>query len=263
MASNKKKTAKKKTCSKKLNKKQLIALVTVIAVLIAGTFGIILASSTKNRTHDLYEFDKDKAYGIDVSSHNGKIEWKTVAKEVDFAFIRVGYRTYGDGILLKDKRAEYNLKNAEKAKIPFGVYVYSQAVNEKEAEEEAKLAIRQVKSYNIQLPIVIDFEYATKDGKQVGRLSDAKLSKKERMNVINAFCRTVKEAGYTPALYASSNIYKNQLSPKKLVDGTIIWVADYNKKMKYKGSFDIWQYSEKGSCKGVSSKYVDTNYWYK
>ncbi len=266
MTTKKKKPTKSKTkrrnSGKKVDNKKLIALISLIVLLIAITSAVIFAASTKPRTPVPYDFHKSKAYGIDVSSHNGKIDWDAVKDEVDFAFIRVGRRGYTDGEIALDKKAKYNMKNAENAGVPFGVYIYSQAINEEEAVEEAKFLIKHVKGYNVQLPLVIDFEYATKNGKQIGRLAEAKLSRKERTALINAFCKTVKEAGYTPALYASSSIYKSQISTRSLEDGIVFWVADYNKKVSYGVKYDIWQFSEKGKCNGVSSKYVDTNYWY-
>ena len=264
MATKTKKKAKKKTKSKKsagfFTKKRVIAIVLVLAVALSGV--LFAVHSRRSYTPIPYEFSKSKAYGIDVSSHNGKIDWKKAAKEIDFAFIRVGCRGYDTGTIFLDKKAVTNMKNAEKAKVPFGVYIYSQAINEKEAVEEAKFLLKNIKGYNVQLPLVFDFEYPTKNGEQIGRLHEADLNKKERTDIINAFCKTVKDAGYTPALYASSYIYRSYISVKNLEKGTVIWVADYNKKVTYAGKYDIWQFSEKGKCNGVSSKYVDTNYWY-
>ena len=258
-----KKKSKKKTVSKKqasLNKRRRIVAIIVAVSLLIGAIAAFAA--TRHGTPTPYEFNKSKAYGIDVSSHNGKINWKKANEEIDFAFIRVGCRGYETGDIFLDKRAVYNMKNAQKAGVPFGVYIYSQAVNEEEAVEEARFLIKNVKGYNVQLPLVFDFEYPTKDGKQIGRLADADLNKKSRTAIINAFCKTVKDAGYTPALYASSYIYRSYINVRNLESGTVIWVADYNKAVTYGGKYDIWQFSEKGKCAGVSSKHVDTNYWY-
>ena len=263
MATNtKKKTVgrRKSKSGKNSAKKRAVAIALAVICIILATVGIIIKHNSSAPSP--YEFSGGTAYGIDISSHNGRVNWKAVSKEVDFAFIRVGCRAYAEGEIFLDKRAKYNMKNAEKAELPFGVYIYSQAISEKEAEEEAKFLLKHIKGYNVQLPLVIDFEYPTKDGKRVGRLANADLKRKERTAIINAFCKTVSDAGYTPAVYASSSIYKTEISPKKLEKGTVIWVADYNKKVTYGGHYDIWQFSEKGKCKGVSSKYVDTNYWY-
>ena len=257
---------KTKSKSKRKKKKKLTARqrgLIIFAVCMLIVFAIAVgAIASKSTSSTLIDLDKDVAYGIDVSHHNGKINWKTVKNEVDFAFIRVGYRGYTDGAVHLDKRAISNLKNANKNSVPIGVYFYSQAINEKEAEEEAQFVLNEIKNYDISLPVVIDFEYAEENGRNVGRLSDAQLSKKEITSLVNAFCSKVEKAGYTPAVYASSYIFRSHLSVKKLSESTMIWVADYNKKVTYSGEYDFWQFSKEGKCKGVSSKYVDTNYWY-
>jgi GH25 family lysozyme M1 (1,4-beta-N-acetylmuramidase) len=253
---------KSKQKSKKTpDKKQIKILLSAICIF-AVCAVIIGVFSAKNGSKELVNINKDVAYGIDVSYHNGKIDWKTVKDEVDFAFIRVGFRGYDDGLIHLDSKAKYNLKNANKYEVPIGVYFYSQAINESEAEEEAKFLISKIKDYDISLPVVIDFEYPTKDGKNIGRLNEAGLSRKEKTNLINAFCKKVKASGYTPAVYASSYIYRSHINMRKLDSNIMIWVADYNEKVTYSGEYDFWQFSDKGSCKGVSSKYVDTNYWY-
>ena len=251
---------KKKTRAKHKFNPKAIAVIMIPVVIVCAV--IIGAAGSKSSPRELINLNKDTAYGIDVSYHNGRINWKTVKNEVDFAFIRVGYRGYNDGEIHLDTKAKYNLKNANKNSVPIGVYIYSQAVTQEEAEEEAQFILDEIKSYDISLPVVIDFEYATKNGENVGRLADANLSKKQNTNLVNAFCKKVKNAGYTPAVYASSYIYKSHINTKKLVDGTMIWVADYNDEVTYSGNYDFWQFSEKGKCKGVSSKYVDENYWY-
>lgn len=253
---------KRKTKSKKQKnkKKEIFGALAIGAALIAIVALII--SSFSGVTHNIAKLDKDVANGIDVSHHNGKIDWETVAKEVDFAFIRVGYRGYTNGEIFLDKKAKANLKNASKAKIPIGVYFYSQAINEKEAEEEAEFLIKNIRGYDISLPVVIDFEYATSNGENVGRLSDASLSRNEITGIITSFCKRVKKSGYTPGVYASSYIFRFHLNVKKLSSDTMIWVADYNEKVTFHGDYDFWQYSKLGKCKGVSSKYVDKNYWY-
>ena len=255
------KTKSKQKSKTSANKKQRKILFFAICIFAISAV-IIGAFYSKSGSKKPININKDVAYGIDVSYHNGKIDWKTVKDEVDFAFIRVGFRGYDDGLIHLDSKAKYNLKNANKNGVPIGVYFYSQAINETEAEEEAKFLISKIRDYDISLPVVIDFEYPTKDGKNIGRLSDANLTRKDKTNLINAFCKKVEASGYTPAVYASSYIYRSHINTRKLDDDIMIWVADYNKKVTYSGNYDFWQFSDKGTCKGVSSKYVDTNYWY-
>ena len=245
---------------KKINKKKIfltcLAVIFVVAAVLTALF------SSRSGSSDLIKLNKNVAYGIDVSYHNGKIDWKKVKGEVDFAFIRVGYRGYDDGMVHLDSKAKDNLKNANKNDLPIGVYFYSQAINDSEAEEEADFLLEKIKGYDISLPVVIDFEYPYSNGKQVGRLSNANLTRKEKTSLINAFCQKVENAGYTPCVYASSYIYRSHINVNKLDKDIMIWVADYNEKVRYGGEYDFWQFSEKGKCNGVSSKYVDTNYWY-
>ena len=101
-----------------------------------------------------------------------------------------------------------------------------------------------------------------KNGKHTGRLHNAGLSNKERTRLVNSFCKKVKDAGYTPGIYASTYVYETQFNVKDLDKDAVIWVADYNKNITYSGDFDIWQYSEHGTCSGINSNDVDLNYWY-
>jgi len=281
-ASKKKSPAKKKTSQTKSGAKKklqqskaavpkrkvngkavLIVIAAVLAVVGMAVLVIHLnARVAEGKKTTLPLPEKSVAWGIDVSSHNGDIDWETVAGNADFAFVRVGYRGYSEGEINEDERFADNLKGAEKNGVPVGVYFYSQAIDEKEAEEEAAYLLKQIKGYQVSLPVVIDFEYAFKDGKHHGRLWEAGLSKKERTALINAFCKKVRDAGYTPGIYASTYIYESQLNMNDIGEDVFIWVADYNRNNTYEGYYDIWQYSEDGSCAGVSSENVDTNYWY-
>lgn len=246
----------------KMSKKSLV-IVIICAVIAAAMITVFaVACHNKSDRHELYNFEKNVVWGIDVSHHNGDIDWQKVKEKAEFAFIRVGYRGYSDGDIHQDRKAADNLKGANKAKIPVGIYFYSQATTELEAEQEAEFAVDMAKKYSIDLPIVIDFEYAFADGKSTGRLYDAGLDKKENTALINSFCKVVRNAGYTPAVYASTYIYERHFDVKKLDKDIYIWVADYNESITYDGDYDIWQYSEKGRLDGIGSKYVDTNYLY-
>ena len=100
--------------------------------------------------------------GIDVSSYQKTIDWNKVkADGIDYAFIRVGFRGYGDsGSLNADGKYAENLKNAVAAGVKVGVYIYSQAITTKEGIEEANFILNKIKGYDVTLPVVIDYEYA-------------------------------------------------------------------------------------------------------
>lgn len=237
----------------------ITAVILSAAVAVTAVVGVI----SNNRETEYYDFQKDVAVGIDVSEHNGKIDWVSVSENADFAFIRVGYRGYGTGKIAEDELAEDNLRDAQKAGIPFGVYFYSQAISEEEAEKEADFVLKTVRHYKPQLPLIIDFEYASdEEGNKTGRLFEAHLSSEENTNIINAFCRKIKDKGYSCGLYASSSVLRFDIDTKNLVKDTAVWVADYSDSVRYDVDYKIWQYSRTGTCEGVSSKNVDLNYYY-
>lgn len=252
-----KKTAKKS----KLGKKQSLLIIT--AITLAAAICITVFSLNNRHIADVYDFGKDVAGGIDVSEHNGKIDWQELKGSVDFVLIRAGYRGYGSGKLVEDKYVKENIRGAKKADIPFGLYIYSQAVDRKEAEEEAGFLLRYARRYHAQLPLFIDFEYAEDaNGNQTGRLAEAGLSAEENTDIIRAFCDKVQNKGYISGLYASSSVAKNRINLNKIEKNSVIWIADYNDSVTHNVSYDIWQYSCTGKMYGVKSKNVDLNYWY-
>ncbi len=207
--------------------------------------------------------DRKVVHGIDVSKYQKDIDWQTVAKAgVDYAIIRVGYRGYGKtGGMGADNYFEQNVKGALEAGIDVGVYFFSQATTKKEAIEEAEYTLNKIKGYDIKLPVVMDFEYASVNGKEGGRLYDANLSKKEATDVCLAFCETVEKAGYEPMVYANSSMLKNKVNASDISNKYKIWLANYTTMTAYTGEYDFWQYTSKGTVNGIIGN-VDCNFWY-
>lgn len=262
-AKSKPKPKRRKKTAPKIGRKDCALIIVSALLVVSLALGAVVTHNHSNRQRsEMLDIGKDAAFGIDVSSHNGKIDWDKVSDEADFAFIRVGYRGYQQGTISADKTAKYNLKHAKRAGMPVGVYFYSQAVTSDEAEEEAEFVLDFIDNYRVTLPVVIDYEYAYDKGELGGRLYNADLGRNEGAEIINAFAKKVSSAGYTAGVYASTHFYEDKINVKKLDKNTVIWVADYNKNITYDGYYDIWQYSKSGSCDGVPSKYVDTNYWY-
>ncbi len=258
---------KKRRIKRKINKrffsgKNIAPVVAVIIAVIALIICTVVGSSGKKLPNPLPDLNKDKAFGIDVSYYNEAIDWDTLKDEVDFVIARVGYTGYANGNICLDERFNENLKSANEAGIPVGVYYYTQATTVKEAREEARFVLHHIRKYDISLPVFFDFEYAQKDGEPVGRLYEASLGKDESTEIINAFCKTIEDAGYQSGVYASSSTYNTQIKTEKLLKSAYIWVADYNSKVTYKGSWDIWQYTQQGELDSVGSRFVDMNYWY-
>ena len=195
--------------------------------------------------------------GIDVSKHQGNIDWTKVAADgVEFAFIRVGLRGYGtEGKLVEDEYFEQNVKGALQAGIKVGVYFYSQAITDEELLEEANLVLEKVKPYNIELPIVFDVEKVS-GGK--GRANE--LSVEERTRLTALFCQTIQDAGYKPMIYHNMEMGTLMLDLGQL-EQYDKWFAYYNDDQYYPNAYKVWQYSEKGAVDGINEE-VDLNIWF-
>lgn len=211
--------------------------------------------------------------GCDMSKwqggNDGNIDWnKARAAGITFAFIKVGGRGRTDGILREDNNPnmgysyEKQIKNAIAAGIRVGVYVYSEAINENEAIEEAQFLIDRVQQYNISLPLVIDYEGFAKDQ----RIGQAGLSKEQHTSIVSAFCDRVKAAGYTPMIYASASFFKTYMDGEALADKYKLWMASYSKSPDHytDATYAFWQYTSSGNGYdiGMKSPRVDMDYWY-
>lgn len=217
--------------------------------------------TTSKYTHSSVFIGKKVYHGIDVSYHNGTIDWaKAAADGVHYAFIRVGYRGYGSGKIAADPKFETYIKGATAAGIAVGLYFFTEAKTETEAKEEAAYCIEQAKNYTISLPIAFDYEYQYN---AAGQLVSPKagISKAAATANCRAFCDAISAAGYTPMIYANSSDLKTLIDGTTLEQDYPIWLANYTTKTKYTGKYDIWQYSSKGSVAGISTK-VDCNFWY-
>lgn len=193
--------------------------------------------------------------GIDVSKHQGKIDWKKVAADgVEFAFIRVGLRGYGTGEVVADSQFEANVKGAMQNGIKVGVYFFSQAINEQEAIEEATFVLDAIAPYDIELPIVIDVEKVSDSEARMNQIS----VQQRTLNTI-AFCDTIAQKGYKPMIYHNMEMAALMLDMTALEDYEK-WFAYYNGDMYYPYEYKVWQYSESGRVNGISGK-VDLNLW--
>ena len=191
--------------------------------------------------------------GIDVSKHQGKIDWQQVAGDgVEFAFIRVGLRGYGTGKLVEDEYFEDNIKGALGAGIKVGVYFYSQAVNEQELLEEANFVLEKISPYKVECPVVYDVE---KVSGADGRMND--LTVEERTKLTLLFCQTIENAGYQPMIYHNMEMGAMMLDLASL-EQYDKWFAYFNQDLYYPYEYKVWQYSEKGAVNGIEGD-VDLN----
>lgn len=190
------------------------------------------------------------ANGIDVSKHNGVIDWKKVkAAGVQFAMIRAGYGQYAEQ---KDPQFDANVKGAQSVGIPFGFYWYSYAKNAADAKKEAEVFLQVIKGLKPEYPVAFDIE----DPKQ-SPLSNATLN-----SIVRAFCDTVEAAGYYVVLYSMLSWLTSKLGNISDYD---VWLAHWVKETTYKGEYGIWQYTDNGRVNGIAGNggKVDMNYAYK
>lgn len=208
----------------------------------------------------------DMSIGIDVAKYQGTIDWTQVAASgVQFAIIRVGYRTQKTGIIYEDPCAKYNLQQAQAAGIKLGAYFFSTAVNEQEALEEAAWVTNYIAQYKITYPVVYNCEgFKSADSRQYG------LDKTVRSNCAAKFLDYVASAGYTPMFYAARNELRDDTdwNTTTLSSKYKIWVSQYpdppfptTAEPAYTGSYDMWQYTNAGAIAGIK-KGVDVNVAY-
>lgn len=193
--------------------------------------------------------------GIDVSKHNGNIDWNAVKNSgVSYAIIRCGYRGSSTGALIEDPMFRSNIQGASRAGLKVGVYFFTQAVNEVEAVEEASMVLSLIKGYNISYPVFLDVESSN------GGRGDS-INSSARTAVCKAFCQTIQNSGYKAGIYANKE-WLNKFIDAPGLSGYKIWLAQYAAAPTYsRTKYDMWQYSSKGSVAGISGN-VDMNISY-
>ena len=197
--------------------------------------------------------DGATAQGIDVSEHQGRIDWNAVkASGIDFAILRVGFGAPSWGGRV-DYQFNRNISECERLGIPYGVYIYSYAFDNQQAADEASMVIDCLSGHNPRLPVYYDLEDKTiiADGRQSGIASRAQ-----------TFCNKISSAGYKPGIYANLNWFNNILTDPVFKSGSWDhWIAQYNSQCHYTGSYSFWQYKSNGKVPGINGN-VDMNYAY-
>ena len=203
-----------------------------------------------------YDGDAESHVGIDVSSHQGKIDWDLVAESgVEFAIIRVGYRGYTVGKIVQDPYFTYNIENATRAGIDVGVYFFSQAVNEEEAMEEAYQTLEWIEGYDVTYPVVFDWEYVSDSSSRTYNMTY-----QEIIDCTKAFNQVIQDEGYQPMAYSNPNLVNKGFDLSQLQDYPF-WLAHYTtgwKPTTFPYYYDMWQYSSSGTVSGIEGK-VDLN----
>lgn len=191
--------------------------------------------------------------GIDVSKFQGKINWKKVANDdIEFAYMRLGYRGYGSGKIVLDETFEYNIEKAKAAGLDIGVYFFTEAIDEKEAIEEAEFVLENLEGYKVDLPIVLDVEESASSD---SRTKD--LTKEERTDAVIAFCERIKEAGHEVMIYGNTKSFMVMMDNEKLEDYDK-WFAYYKYPLRFPYKMKMWQYTSSAEVDGIEGG-VDVN----
>jgi len=211
--------------------------------------------------------ENDKiTFGIDVARYQGTIDWAKVAADgVEFAMIRVGYRTTDTGEITADSNAKYNMQEAQKNGIQIGAYFFSTSITKEEAIEEAQWTADYISKYKITYPVAYNCEgFKETDSRQYG------MTKEERTDMAWAFLSEIREQGYEPMFYASKGELENDTDwETSRIDAFYkIWVAQYpmapypeTNASTYSGVHAMWQYTSQGTVSGIE-KPVDINIAY-
>ncbi len=194
----------------------------------------------------MYQGGGDSLTGVDVSEHQADIDWYRVAEDgVDFAFIRLGYRGYTEGGISLDQKFARNMEGAAAAGLDVGVYFFSQAISEAEAREEAQFVINQLQDYDLDYPVVFDWETIGSSDARTRNISSAVLT-----DCAIAFCQEIEAAGYTPMIYLYGDLAYKCYNLPRLTDYDW-WFAGYSATPEFYYDFRIWQYTSSGSVDGI------------
>ncbi|MBR1692619.1 MAG: hypothetical protein IJ711_07580 [Lachnospiraceae bacterium] len=184
--------------------------------------------------------------GIHLNKSSGKVNFSRLKSAgVEYAIIRVGMRGYQNGQLSIDDSFETYLEEAQKAGLQVGLSFYSQAVTEEEAAEEANLLLECIGERQITYPIVFDMELVTNDTSRVQLQSKIVLT-----GIADAFCRTIRDAGYTPMIYGNKYWLLRRIDLTKLGDYDI-WLSQEADVPDYPYKFAMWEYTREGEIQGV------------
>ena len=191
--------------------------------------------------------------GIDVSYHQGDIDWEAVkADGVDFAMLRLGYRGYESGQINIDERFHEYAEGALDAGLDIGVYFYSQAVSAEEAVEEAEAVLREIEGYEIMYPVVFDWEIVGDETARTNEVSADVLN-----DCAAAFCNRIAKGGHIPMVYSVKKMALTKLDMSRLA-GFDFWLAEYRDIPEYPYYFTMWQYASDGRVSGIEGD-VDLN----
>ena len=205
-------------------------------------------------------YDDGKAIlGVDVSEHQGTINWQAVKDAgIEFVILRVGYRGMTEGLLNVDATFEQNYQGAVDAGLKVGVYFFSQAITEEEAEKEADFVLETLDGRELVYPVVFDWETPIPSEELPAEdLRAYDMSGEEVTSFAKAFCQRIESKGYAACVYTNKHMAYNCFNLEELKDYPL-WYAEYQPAPSLYYDFRIWQYSATGTVPGIEGS-VDLN----
>lgn len=185
--------------------------------------------------------------GIDISHHQGNINFDKLKGNIDFAMVRTSY-----GNFYEDSKYKQNIEGLERIGVPYGLYHFSYAKNVSDAKKEAEGFVNIIKNYNPTYPIAIDIEYSDRT---------SNVESDTLIDIAKTICEIVESNGYYVVIYANLDYFNNKLNNSTL-DKYDKWLAQWSSKPTYSKSFGMWQYSSVGKIPGISGN-VDLDISYK
>ena len=201
--------------------------------------------------------------GIDISNWQEDVDWaKIKADGIDFAIIRAGGRGFSAGTMYDDVRFVKNIQEAKANGLLVGVYFFSQAKTETEAQNEVKRSIKMIESAgydasDLDLPLFMDYEMAGTSS--TGRLYG--VSKTQRTKVAEAWLEYAMKQGYTPGIYTDLSFSSSKVNGAKLAAQEFYWAAQYYTLNQFPFDYTWWQYASSGKVDGIVGG-TDMNFWY-
>ena len=248
-----------------------LVLMLLVAVVLALIFTVALDPAEFHRPpllenpYSAEDFTLENGYltctagesvlGIDVSEFQQDIDWEAMKNAgVEFVFIRVGWRGTESGSINVDKRAQEYYRGAKEAGLQVGAYFFSQAVNVREALEEANFALSVMEGWELDLPLVYDWEYVSDTART------ANVDRRTLTDCTKAFCRQVEYGGFEPMVYFNVSQARHLLYLEELTEFRF-WLAQYLPGLDFAYRVDFWQYTGQGTVPGIEVP-VDLNLWF-
>lgn len=194
--------------------------------------------------------------GIDVSEHQGVINWDVVRSHIDFAIIRAGY-----GRNNIDPQFVRNIRECNRLGIPCGIYWFSYALTVADAQREAQYCLNAIKDYKVEMPVAFDLEY---DSADYAAKYGVTLTKVLATAMLTAFCEEIEKAGYFAMMYANADYLCNYYD-EALAKRFALWFAyptNVTDLSVPPSECGIWQHTFKGRINGINGD-VDKNVAYK